>query len=105
MTDCFKAQSVGPDVIPENDSGSKPSEIGCYDSPYPPNDVTFSTDKNMIAICTGGSGFKAEFRIFRKFGRSWRKLLAKEVRLFNTNDKVGQAFTKIALYLTFHDFE
>ena len=102
-TAAFSEEHSVADVIDENECSSNPSEISWDDSPYLPNDVAFSTDGNMIAICSGGSGFKAEFRILRKFGQSWREFLVQEVELFEKNDKLGWGFTRITLYLSCHD--
>lgn len=81
---------------------SDPSEITWEDSPYSPNDVAFSADGTMIAICFSPSGSTAEFRILRKFKEDWREFLVQEVELFGKNDKVGLGFTGITLYVSCH---
>jgi hypothetical protein len=78
-----------------------PEEIAWKDS-YIPNDVAFSSDGSMIAICSSPSGSRAEFRILRKFKDGWREFFFQEEQLFGKNDKVGLGFTRITLY--FPDF-
>jgi hypothetical protein len=81
------------------DFSESPSAIIWEDSPYSPNDVAFSTDGNMIAICSSPSGSSAEFRILRKFNEEWREFLVQEEVLFGKKDNVGLGFTGITLYL------
>jgi hypothetical protein len=81
-----------------------PSGIIWEDSPYSANDVAFSMDGNMIAICSTPSGSRAEFRILRKFQEEWREFLVHEEELFGKKDRVGLGFTGIALYVLFHNW-
>jgi len=76
-----------------------PAEVIWEDS-YSPNDVAFSTDGNMIAICSSPSGSRAQFRVLRKFNEEWLELLFQEEQLFGKNDKVGLGYTRITLYVS-----
>jgi len=79
------------------DFSDPPSEIIWEDSPYSPNDIAFSMDGKMLAICSSPSGSRAEFRILRKFNEDWLQFLVQEEELFGKNDKVGLGFTGITL--------
>ena len=78
-----------------------PAEI-TWEDPSSPNDVAFSTDGNMIAICSSPSGSRAEIRILRKFQEEWREFLIQEEVLFGKKDKVGLGFTRIMLYVPWY---
>lgn len=100
-TASFSEEKLSGDVEDDEDDDPnfEPFEKSWNNSPYDPNDLTFSSDGSMLAICSSPSGSCTEVRILRKFKEGWRVLLTKEVELFGKNDKVGLGFTRITLYV------
>jgi hypothetical protein len=72
------------------------------DNMHIPSAAAFSTDGNMIAICTSRCGPHAQIQLLKRFDSGWKRWKVETIKVFPTDDRrdwYGDGLTGISLYL------